>query len=445
MRGYVLSGEESFLEPLPDRAAQRRRRARRGCESSVALRQRRSRSGPRSRRSRTRRATGSATTPSRRSRRLASNPGGRAASRRSRPARRGSTASAPRSTGLNERLGPARADAREALRDNATVVLVLGALHRRRDPAQPRARWRCTLRGRSCSRCRRSPARVRDGRPRRLRARGRPAAARARGRRAWPRTSRRCARGSWPSSRRCRPREADLRRSNAELEQFAYVASHDLQEPLRKVASLLPAAPAALRRAARRARRPVHRLRRRRRAAHAGPDQRPAGVLARRADGAAAHRRRLRGARRARAGRPRAGDRGERRRDRGRRRAADGARRRGAAAARVPEPDRQRDQVPRRGGAARGALGRARRRVLDASACSDNGIGIDAEYAERIFVIFQRLHPRTQYEGTGIGLAMCRKIVEYHGGRMWLDTDSRGGRGLYLLLHLACRTGPETR
>ena len=70
---------------------------------------------------------------------------------------------------------------------------------------------------------------------------------------------------------------------------------------------------------------------------------------------------------------------------------------------------------------------------------SDNGIGIDPEYEERIFVLFQRLHPRTQYEGTGIGLAMCRKIVEYHGGRMWLDTGHPRGR-LYFLLHVA-RTG----
>lgn len=225
----------------------------------------------------------------------------------------------------------------------------------------------------------------------------------------------------------------ELRRSNRDLEQFAYVASHDLQEPLRKVASFTQLL----------SKRYAGRL-----------DEQADQYIAFAVDGAKRMQRLIQDLLEfSRLGRP-GGEAGpvplERALDRALDQLSERVRESGAQVTRDPLPVVRGHEgllvqllANLVGNAVKfAAAGRTPQVHVRAEhlpgywqvEVRDNGIGIDARYAERVFVIFQRLHPKDVYEGTGIGLALCARIVERHGGRIWVEQVTGPGTSVRFTL-----------
>jgi len=239
---------------------------------------------------------------------------------------------------------------------------------------------------------------------------------------------------------RVRERTAELARSNAELEQFAYVASHDLQEPLRMVRSF------------------VELLQQR----YAGQlDAEADEFIGFAVDGAARMQALIRGLlaysrvdRRTSSPGPVDCDRLVQNALRNLQVAIAEAK---AQVTHDPLPTVTGDETQllqlfqnllgnaikfRNEAAPRVHIAAARRGAEWVFSVRDNGIGFDPQYAERIFMIFQRLHTREEYGGTGIGLAVCKKIVECHGGRIWAESAPGQGSTFYFTLPVKGEENP---
>jgi PAS domain S-box-containing protein len=228
-------------------------------------------------------------------------------------------------------------------------------------------------------------------------------------------------------------RTEELTRSNRDLEQFAYVASHDLQEPLRAVAGC------------------VQILQRR----YQGQlDARADELIAHAVDGSNRMRKLIEDL----LAFSRAGTHGGQLQPVDAGAALDGALRNlsvaiqesGTIVSRDPLPTVRADATQltlvfqnllanamkfRREDPPKIHVSARQERAGWVLSVSDNGIGIDPQYFTRLFGVFQRLHTRREYPGTGIGLAICKRIIERHGGRIWVE--STPGQGTIFFFHLA--------